>query len=83
MNEARRVSDAEIAVMKQKVSNTEKLVKEIFDLLNGKDGVVTKTELNDRSNTRIWWVLGIYIPVSLSIWGTMFVLLSKLFAQGA
>ncbi len=58
MAPARRASDSEIAAMKDNVDDIKEMVKAINDALNGKEGLVTKTELNEASIKRIWWFVG-------------------------
>ena len=55
-----------IAVLKDAIPRMDKKIGEIFDLLDGPNGVVTKTALHDQSIGRIWWWLG---SVSLAILG--------------
>jgi hypothetical protein len=46
---------------KKAVTRIEGLVEKIFDTLNGKEGLVTKTELNEQSIKRLWWAFGIVV----------------------
>lgn len=65
----------EIAVIKNVVENLTKnqaeYFKKVFKILegNGSVGIVTQTELNKSAIKRIWWLIGIGIPVTITIIG--------------
>ena len=51
--------------------------KRLFKLLegNGSVGIVTQTELNKQSLTRVWWFMGIGIPAGTAVIGGLIILL--------
>ena len=73
--------ETEIALMVQGVKDIKdtqaEKFKKLFKLLegNGSVGIVTQTELNKQSLTRVWWFMGIGIPAGTAVIGGLIILL--------
>lgn len=63
------VHEPKIEVMAKTITSVETTVIAIFGILNGKEGLVTKTELNESSNKRLWWVVGLLVSCNLVLFG--------------
>ena len=69
--------ETEIALTSKGVQDLVSEFKRLFKLLegNGSVGIVTQTELNKQSLTRVWWFLGIGIPAGTAAIGGLIILL--------